>query len=239
VGEFGSYRLYVGQDEVNWSNLPVNDLVIVPTFIPVTERGREFAIVNHNPVRRPREVGRLTVMTYQIFTIEKTPFGEPVQILAPNEITLAQLVAYFILPTGIQLDVGSVFYWNLKEIPDPSSTSGKMMLEEFPYNITMGLNLRIKCNTLHENSTKRMVCCRYGSVPMCFAMPIDATVGRLRERVTDWMTQRGQPDNWILDRPENEAIDFDYEYPVTVEAREPVLTIFLKQKPIEVRPSES
>jgi hypothetical protein len=91
----------VGQDEVNWSNLPVNDLVIVPTDIPVIERGHEFAIVNHVTVRKPREVGRLTVMTYQIFTIEKTPFGEPVQILAPNELTLAQLVTYFILPTGI------------------------------------------------------------------------------------------------------------------------------------------
>jgi hypothetical protein len=120
LGEFGSYRLYVGQNEVNWTNLPVNDLVIVPTVIPVIERGQEFAIVNHTAVKRPQEVGRLTVMSYQIFTIEKTPFGEPVQILAPNEITLAQLVTYFILPSGIQLDVGSVFYWSLEEVPDPS-----------------------------------------------------------------------------------------------------------------------
>jgi hypothetical protein len=209
LGEFGSYRLYVGQDEVNGTTLPVNDLVIVPIVIPVTERGREFAIVKHNTVRKPRDVGRLTVMTYQIFTIEKTPFGEPVQILAPNEITLAQLVTYFILPTGIQLDVGSVFYWNLEEVPDPTSASGKKMLAEIPYNITMGFNVRVKYNTLHENSSKRLARCKSGSVSMCFAMPINATVGRLRERVTDWMAQRGQPDNWTLGREDHEVIDFD------------------------------
>jgi hypothetical protein len=230
----------VGQDEVNWSNLPVNDLTIVPTVIPVVERGTEFAIVNQNTVRRPREVGRLTVMTYQVFTIEKTPFGEPVQIQAPNELTLAQLVTYFILATGIQLDAGSVFHWNLREVEDPtSSDKTKKMLEQIPYNIPFGFNLRVKVNTLHENSTKRMARCKYGSVPMCFAMPVDATVRRLRERVSDWMRQRGQPDNWTLGRADNEDIDFDYEYPVTVEAREQVLRIYLKQKEIEVKPSES
>jgi hypothetical protein len=153
LGDFGAYRLYVGQDEVNWSNLRMDGLVIVPTVIPVIERGRECAIVNHNTVKRPREVGRLTVMTYQIFTIEKTPFGEPVQILAPNEITLSQLVAYFILPTGIQLDVGSIFYWNPEEVPDPSRTGAKTTIVEIPDRIPLGFNLRVKCNTLHENSS--------------------------------------------------------------------------------------
>jgi hypothetical protein len=231
--DFGEYRLYVKQDEVNWSNLTV-----VPTVIPVFERGTEFAIVNRNTVPEPRDVGRLTVMTFQVFTIEKTPFGEPVQILAPNELTLAQLVTYFILPTGIQLDVGSVFYWNLEEVQDPSKADkSKKMLVEIPDRIPLGFNLRVKCNTLHENSTKRMARCKFGSVPMCFAMPIDATVGRLREWVTDWMRQRGQPDNWTLGRADNEAIYFDWEYPVTVEAREQTLKIYLKQKEVEVRPS--
>jgi predicted ABC-type sugar transport system permease subunit len=59
-------------------------------------------------------------MSYQIFTMENTPLGEPVVIQAPNEITLAQLVTFFILPSGIQLDVGSVFYWNLLRIEDKS-----------------------------------------------------------------------------------------------------------------------
>jgi hypothetical protein len=178
----------------------------------VIERGREFAIINHNTVKRPKEVGILTVMTYQIFTIEKTPFGEPVQILALNEITLSQLVTYFILPTGIQLDVGSVFYWSQEEVPDPSRSGAKMTLVEIPDRIPLGFNLRVKCNTLHENSSKRMARCKYWSVSICFAMPIDATVGRLRERVTIWMAQRGQADNWTLGREDNEAIDFDYEY---------------------------
>jgi hypothetical protein len=95
-------------------------LAIVPTVIPGADRGTEFAIVNRNTFPRPREVGPPTAMTFQEFTIEKTPFGEPVQIWAPNELTLAQLVTYFILPNGLDLDVSSVFYWNLREVEDPS-----------------------------------------------------------------------------------------------------------------------
>jgi hypothetical protein len=238
--ELDEHRLFVKQDEMNWPNLPVLKLTVVPTVIPVVERGTEFAIVNQNTVLRPREVGRLTVMTCQVFTIEKTPFGEPVQIQAPNEITLTQLVTYFILPSGIQLDVGSVFYWDLREVEDPSKADkSKRMLEQIPGQIPLGFNLRVKVNTLHENSTKRMARCKFGSVPMCCAMPIDARVGRLRERVTEWMRQRGQPENWTLGRADNEAVDFDYEYPVTVEAREEIIRIYLKQKLIEARPSES
>jgi hypothetical protein len=70
-------------------------------------------------------------------------------------------------------------------------------------------------------------------------MPEDATVGRLAERVRDWMSQRGLPDDWTLGRPNNEAIDWDYEYPVTVPDREQAIKIFLRQKEIEVLPSES
>jgi hypothetical protein len=37
--EFGDYRLFKGQDEVNWSNLLVLDLTVVPTVILVVDRG--------------------------------------------------------------------------------------------------------------------------------------------------------------------------------------------------------
>jgi hypothetical protein len=42
-----------------------------------------------------------------------------------------------------------------------------------------------------------------------------------------------------LGRPDNEAIDFDNEYPVTVIKREQRLRIFVKQMEVEIRPSES
>jgi hypothetical protein len=112
------------------------------------------------------------------------------------------------------------------------------MLEQIPHRIPLGFNLRVKVNTLHENSTKKMARCKYGSVSMCFAMLEDAAVGRLKERVADWMRQRGQPDEWTLGRPDNEAIDFNFEYPVTVEVREQVIKILLKQREVEARPSE-
>jgi hypothetical protein len=53
LGEFGEYRMFEGQNEVNWSNLPIIDLTLVPTVIPVTERGTEFHIVDHTKVLRP------------------------------------------------------------------------------------------------------------------------------------------------------------------------------------------
>jgi hypothetical protein len=79
-------------------------------------------------------------MSYQIFTIEKTELSEPVDIIAPNEITLDQLATYFSLPTGIQLDVGSVFYGNLREMEDTSrADKTKRKLEDIPENIPRGL----------------------------------------------------------------------------------------------------
>jgi hypothetical protein len=103
---FSDYRMFKGQEEVSWENLPVLDMVLVPKEIPVLNRGLEFKISDHRKTQRLRTVGPLTQMSYQIFTIEKTPLGEPVVIHAPNEIALAQLVTFFILPTGTQLDVG-------------------------------------------------------------------------------------------------------------------------------------
>jgi hypothetical protein len=224
VRSFGEYLMYRRQEEIQWRDLPVIDLTLVPTNIPVSDRGTEFAIVNHTTVKPPREVGPLTPMKFQIFTIEKMEFSEPVDILAPNEISLAQLVTYFILPSGIQSDVGSVFYWNLREIPDVSKADKtKKTLEQIP----------------NENSTRRIARCKYGSVPMCFAMPEDATIGRLKERFVDWMKQRGQGEDWTIEGEDGEIIDFNYEYPVIEMVREQTFKIYLKQREIGVKSSES
>jgi hypothetical protein len=86
---------------------------------------------------------------------------------------------------------------------------------------------------------KRMARCGFGSVPMCFAMTEDATIGRLKERVIDWMKQRGQGEDWTIEGADREVVDFDYEYQVEPIEREVPLRIFLKQAEPEVMPSMS
>jgi hypothetical protein len=168
-------------------------------------------------------------MTFQVFTTKRDQLSEPVVIMAPNEIILAQLVTYFILPMDDELDVNTVFYWNLREVEDLSvADRTKRKIEQIPYTIPMGFNLRVKANTLHTNSRKRIARCEFGSVPMCFSMEEDATVGKLRDRMIDWMKQRGQGEDWMLDRPDNEVIDFDYAYPVEALVRSVPIKIFLK-----------
>jgi hypothetical protein len=229
------YRLFRGQEEVSWENLPILDLVIVPKVIPSGFRGTEFKIVDRPRVIRPSEVGPLTQMTYQIFTVDKTPVGDPVEISAPNEITLAQLVTYFILPSGIQLDVGSVFYWNLQEIGEKPNRR----LEEIPQTIPPGFNLRVKCSSLREASTKKMAHAKFGAAHMTFAMAPNAILGRLKERVADWMRQSGQGSDWTIEGPDNEEVDFEWEYEVTPVVREAPVRIYLKQTELEVMPSLS
>jgi hypothetical protein len=234
------YRLFNGQEEISWENLPVPNLTLVPTVIPVGHRGTEFKIVDRPRVNRPREYGPLTRMSYQVFTIENTPVGERMDIQAPNEITLAQLVAFFILPSGIQLDVGSVFYWNLLRVEDKSEKDKtKWQVEEIPQEIPVGFNLRVKCSSLREGSMKKMAHVRFGSAHMAFAMMSDDTVGRLQERVVDWMNQSGQGTDWTLERPEAEVIDFEWEYEVVSSVRDVPLRIFVKQHELEVLPSDS
>jgi hypothetical protein len=82
-------------------------------------------------------------MTYQVFTIEKSPCGEPVEIFAPNEISLGQLVTHFILPDA-QLEASSVFYWNLKET-DPSDETDKTKTKR-----KLMFNLLITSDTLYS-----------------------------------------------------------------------------------------
>jgi hypothetical protein len=161
-------------------------------------------------------------------------------ITVPNEITLAQLVTYCILPSGIQLDVSSVFYWNLLRIQDKSKADKtKWTVQEIPDEIPIGFSLRVKCSSLRENSTKKMVNCRYGSVLLPFAMPDDALLGRLKERVADWMNQRGQGPDWTIEGGDREQIEFDYEYEVISAIREVPVKIYLKQLELMTASSQS
>jgi hypothetical protein len=101
------YRLFSGQDEVSWDSLPVPKLTLVPHKIPVGDGGTAFNIVDSHQVPHMREAGPLKQISYQVFTMDNTAVTEPIVITAPNEITLAQLVTFFILPSdiGSHLDV--------------------------------------------------------------------------------------------------------------------------------------
>jgi hypothetical protein len=116
VRNLGEYRMFCGQREINWSDLPQNEATLVPTVLPTGERGSEFKLVDHTNVPRPRLVGNLVRAAFQVCTMEKTPLDAVVPIDIPNEITLAQLVTYFILPAGGDWDATSVIYWCPEEI---------------------------------------------------------------------------------------------------------------------------
>jgi hypothetical protein len=237
---FRDYRMFKGQEEVSWEDLPVCDTILVPREIPVVSRGVGFKCSDYRKTPRLRTVGPLTQMSYQIFTIEKTPVGEPIEIQAPNEISLAQLVTFFILPTGIQVDVGSVFYWNLEQIEDSTDRDKtKRKVVQIPTEIPPGFNLRVKCSSLREASTKKMANCRYGSAVSHFAMPQDVTLGRLKEMVSSLMNERGEGPDWTIKGEDGEAIDFEWEDEVIpLEVERPV-KILLKRAELEVMPSLS
>jgi hypothetical protein len=86
---------------------------------------------------------------------------------------------------------------------------------------------------------KKMARARFGSALMNFVMPEDAQLGRLKERVADWMNQRGQDLEWTIEGGDREAIDFSFEYEVVPSVREVPVRIFLKQAELRVLPSLS
>jgi hypothetical protein len=236
------YRLFNGQEELQWENLPlpIPEVALIPRGISVGDRGKDFKLADQWRVNRPREAGPLTQMTYQIFTMENKPIGEPEVIQAPNEITLAQLVTFFILPTGIQLDVGSVFYWNLLRIEDKSMKDKTVwQVEEIPALIPVGFNLRVKCSSLRDGAVKVMAHAHYGSAHMAFAMMPNDTVGKLKARAIEWMNQSDHGMNWTIDRPDAEVIDFEWDYEIIESVHEAPVRIFIKQLELEVLPSES
>jgi hypothetical protein len=120
--------------------------------------------------------------------MEKTPVDVPVPIDIPDEITLAQLVTYYILPAGGDWDVGTIFYWCLEEIEE----HGKRTLVEILLRIPIGFILKVKANTLRDASSKRMAKCIWESAPMCFMIEPDARVECLKRRAISWMEQRDQ-----------------------------------------------
>jgi hypothetical protein len=172
--------------------------------------------------------------------MEGTAFTEVMGIVIPNEITLAQLVTYCVLPTGMELDVDSAFLWHLFRIEDKDEKDkSKWKVEEVPDKIPVGFTFKVKCSSLHDGSTKQMARCRWGSVVMYFSMPSNARLERLKDRLSAWMNSRRQGPDWTVDGPDNEAIDFGHEYDVIPRVQEVPIRIFLKQFEVSVVPSQS
>jgi hypothetical protein len=240
LNTIGEYKLYVGQNEIQWSDLPALNATLVSNPFMVPFRGMDFKLSERYRTPKVREVAPLTAATYQLFTIEKEAIGEPVDIQIPNEISLSQLVTYYILPSGRDFDVSSVFYWNLKELDaGPGENKTMRRLEQIPTVIPIDFNLRVKCNTLRSASRKQMAHVKWESARMNFAMDPKDTMKRLKERVADWMNQRGQGPDWTIDRPDNEEIEFAHEFEVITLVRDVPVRIFLKQAELEVMSSVS
>jgi hypothetical protein len=95
--------------------------------------------------------------------MEGTEYSELMGVVIPNEITLAQLVTYFVLPTGIELDVASAFFWYLPRVEDlAEKDKSKWKVEEIPDKIPSGFTLKVKCSSLRDGSDKRLAHCRFG-----------------------------------------------------------------------------
>jgi hypothetical protein len=173
--------------------------------------------------------------------MEGSAATEVMGIIIPNEITLDQLVTYCVLPTGMELDVDSVFYWHLTRIEDKSEKDkSKWRVEgEVPNEIPHGFLFRIKCSSLHDGSRKRLAHCRFGSVIMHFSLAPDECLERLKARLSAWMEARGQGPDWTVEGPDREAVDFEYLYEVTPRIHEDPIRVFLKQWEVMVLPSQS
>jgi hypothetical protein len=231
--------MFCGQRKNQWSDLPQNDVTLVPTAIhPPADRGHSFRIVKQNDGPRHRSAGRLTRAAFQVFTMGKTLVDSPTPIDIPNEITLSQLVTYFILPAGGDWDASTVFYWCPEEVENKSDKTKRDLILT-PQVIPIGFVLRVKANTLHDGSSKQMAKCIYGAVPMCFMVDQNSLVGDLKTRAINWMVQRGLGNDWTLDRPDNENVDFDNQYQVTKPDADEPFTIFLRQRLVDAHPSES
>jgi hypothetical protein len=115
--------------------------------------------------------------------MEGSPVDAPTPIDIPNEINLAQLVTYFILPAGSDWDVSTVFYWSLEEIENKDDKT-KRTLIEIPMTIPVGFFLRVKANTLRDGPlSKRMAKCKWEATPICFMIEQDALVSDLKSKM--------------------------------------------------------
>jgi hypothetical protein len=59
--------MFIGQREINWTDLPQNDVTLVPGALPVRERGIEFKLVEQLQVPRPEWWGTSSEQLFKYF----------------------------------------------------------------------------------------------------------------------------------------------------------------------------
>jgi hypothetical protein len=116
LGKRTRYQLFVGNEQIHWTVLPRDHAIFVPRDIPVVTREAACYFKDLNASPKPRAVGPLVRVKWQLFTNDKEEAGPLVDALIPNEITLTQFVAGFIVPEFEgRFDFGNMFTWNLEE----------------------------------------------------------------------------------------------------------------------------
>jgi hypothetical protein len=145
-------------------------MILVPKMIPVPNRRDFFKIADVNATVKPRSAGPLIPAIWQLFTAERIQWNEPVSVLISNEITLAQLVSAYIIPSGFEhLDSNTVFSWALEVVENNAKhDKTKRTVVDIPYKIPHGFNLRVLVDTLHADDDRRQVVCAYGVAKIRF-----------------------------------------------------------------------
>jgi hypothetical protein len=154
---------------------------------------------------------------------------------------LAQLVSEFIITSGFDgLDSNTVFLWTLEIVPDGSKRDNtKKKVIQIPHRIPPGFNLRVMANTLHADSDgRKQVTRRFGAAKVRFTLQENETLGRLSVIAVDWMTQRGQGDQWFIEGNPMEAIDSDFEHKILPIPQVEEVMIYLKQVSYKIRVNE-
>jgi hypothetical protein len=195
LGELEEYSLFEGQQVLSWNNLPRIDATFVRKSIAVGDRGAEFKLVDRNQAPLPRRVGPLVRAGCQLFTAERTMYGDQMEFDVPNEIPLPQLVAHYVLPvTGDEFDANTLFTWCLEIVEGKfKADKTKRTVIQIPNRIPTGFILRVRINSVHDGpARKQLIHCYFGVAHFHLAMEPDATVERLTRRIVEYMRDRGQ-----------------------------------------------
>jgi hypothetical protein len=185
-----------------------------------------------NGTPRPREVGPMVAVIWQLFTNNHEPIGQPVDAQVPNEITLAQLASSIIVPhVEGKFDANTVFHWCLEE---------KEMKYGIPYTLLPWCNLKVKANTVHLGpKDERLMELAFQNTHFYLGIRSDTTLETLSQAVAETIEKRGQGNQWYVEGNSREVVDFEFCYPIVPIPAVVEIEIFIKHKKYRVKVTES
>jgi hypothetical protein len=81
-------------------------------------------------------------------------------------------------------------------------------------------------SSLHQDmSARRTAQCVFGSAKINLTIRENSTLGQLAAIAVDWTKQRGQGTQWQIEGNQDEAVDFEFEYPIVPIPEEEEVTI--------------